>query len=289
MAITYFFTKVLNCSLPFQIVALRFFLFSLLLLIPWNLLYARSNTPTVSTPTLLPSPFQAIRYPWKKNITATVFWIGEKPTSSNPTPNHKSAWDQSWQKNYGGYDDPDPRARKDYRPKSFIPRLNPFYIALPYNDVFDYRKNPKRVAQIIPWWNRRVDKHPMRTSCQGRWVAIVYKNRICYAQWEDVGPFEVDDWQYVFGNHRPRNTKNNHAGIDISPAVRDYLKMGSQGKVHWRFVDFAKVPKGPWAMYGNNNPFLHPKLDPDLSAKQAYARYLRQLRDEAYRAKHSRP
>jgi len=35
-------------------------------------------------------------YPWKKNITATVFWVGEKPTAKNPTPNNKSSWDQNW-------------------------------------------------------------------------------------------------------------------------------------------------------------------------------------------------
>ncbi|PYL44311.1 MAG: hypothetical protein DMF42_01625, partial [Verrucomicrobia bacterium] len=27
------------------------------------------------------------RYPWKKNIVTTVFWIGEKPSANNPVPN----------------------------------------------------------------------------------------------------------------------------------------------------------------------------------------------------------
>src|SRR5437763_10150962 len=27
------------------------------------------------------------RYPWKKEIVTTVFWIGEKPTANNPVPN----------------------------------------------------------------------------------------------------------------------------------------------------------------------------------------------------------
>ena len=26
------------------------------------------------------------RYPWKSNIVTTVFWIGEKPSANNPSP-----------------------------------------------------------------------------------------------------------------------------------------------------------------------------------------------------------
>ena len=40
-----------------------------------------------------------------------------------------SAWDQNWQENFGGYDDPD--RRNGYLPAGFMPTLNPFYIALP--------------------------------------------------------------------------------------------------------------------------------------------------------------
>jgi hypothetical protein len=32
-----------------------------------------------------------------------------------------------------------------------------------------------------------------------------------------------DYWQYVFGNERPKPTLNKGAGLDVSPAVRDYL------------------------------------------------------------------
>jgi hypothetical protein len=24
----------------------------------------------------------------------------------------------------------------------------------------------------------------------------------------------------------------------------------------WKFVDFREVPSGPWALYGDNNPFV---------------------------------
>lgn len=70
---------------------------------------------------------------WKRNVVATVFWVGEQPTENNPTPNNKSAWDVNWQANFGGYDDPN--SREGYLPKDFAPSLNPFYIALPYNDI----------------------------------------------------------------------------------------------------------------------------------------------------------
>src|SRR5213596_3465887 len=74
------------------------------------------------------------RYPWKKNIVTTIFWIGEKPSTNNPVPNRVSSWDTQWTKNYGGTDDPDPAHRSNYMPVKFTPGLNPFYCALPYND-----------------------------------------------------------------------------------------------------------------------------------------------------------
>ena len=252
-----------------------------------------AQTPRVSTPTSanlgnLANPFAVIRYPWHKNITATVFWIGEKPTPNNPTPNHASSWDTKWQLNYGGFDNPNKEARMGYRPKSFTPGLNPFYIALPYNDCINHSTYKPEASKVVPWWHRRADKRPGKTSLKGRWLQIVYKGKICYAQWEDCGPFTTNDYQYVFGNTQPRNTKNNSAGLDVSPAVRDYLGMTSNAKVHWRFIDFSNIPRGPWSYYGKNNPFLNPLLDPDRKAKQEYMDYLRKLRDRAYQQRNSR-
>ena len=92
-------------------------------------------------------------------------------------------------------------------------------------------------------------------------MQIYYRGRYCFAQWEDCGPFLTDDWEYVFKNKRPRNMQNNAAGIDISPAVRDYLGItGGSAVVHWRFVDFSLVPGGPWAHFGKDNPFVNPAL-----------------------------
>ncbi len=218
----------------------------------------RANFPD---PKLRPTARRAGAYPWHFDITATYFYIGERPTKNNPTPNTASSWDSAWDDNYGGYDDPDPARRcpRTYAPLAFTPQLNPFYVALPYNDI--QQGGPKPEAEkVIPWYHR--DKEGKYESvCRGTWVQIYYNGRYCFAQWEDCGPFVTDDWQYVFGNARPKNTANKGAGIDISPAVRDYLGIkGGTANVHWRFVDFSLVPGGPWARFGKDNPFVNPAL-----------------------------
>jgi hypothetical protein len=180
---------------------------------------------------------------WKRNVVATVFWVGEEPTENNPTPNNKSAWDTNWESNFGGYDDPN--NRRGYLPAAFVPSLNPFYIALPYNDIGkDYRHRPE-ASRVIPWFWERYQSDGI-SVCKGRWLAIHHDGTICYAQWEDVGPFETDHFEYVFGNENARMNRNKGAGLDISPAVRDYLKMGSGERVEWKFVEDYEVPAGPW-------------------------------------------
>ncbi|MEM9284218.1 MAG: hypothetical protein AAGA96_20565, partial [Verrucomicrobiota bacterium] len=196
------------------------------------------------------------RFPWKRNIVTTVFWIGETPTRNNPTPNTVSAWDRKWTSNYGGYDNPDPSQRSGYIPKAFTPNQNPFYYALPYNDIS--RTGTKASARgAIPWFEEKFYRSG-RTVLKGRWMAIRKGDKICYAQWEDVGPFETDDYDYVFGDSRPKTRKNKGAGLDVSPAVRDYLEFGGgYGTVDWRFVDLDEVPDGPWKKWGANNPFAN--------------------------------
>jgi hypothetical protein len=194
------------------------------------------------------------RYPWKNNIVTTVFWVGELPTQNNPVPNTKSSWDTQWVNNFGGYDDPDPANRRGYIPARFIPRQNPFYVALPYNDVTLGRTKPE-APRVIPWFREAFVRQGL-SVCKSRWVVIRHRGREAYAQWEDCGPFRTDHWQYVFGNHRPLPNLNQGAGLDVSPAVRDYLGMRGKDVADWRFVEFREVPRGPWAKYGENNDFV---------------------------------
>ncbi len=248
--------------------------------------------PTARQPiraTRAPAPANGQLYPWRQNITATVFWIGEQPTQNNPVPNCKSSWDQNWMANFGGYDNPDPASRvadhrsSDFRPKGFIPKLNPFYIALPYNDVLRYNVHKPEAARVIPWF-RRHNPLPGKTVLKGRWVQIYHGGRSCYAQWEDCGPFVTDDWAYVFGNSPPKNRNNQGAAIDISPSVRDYLGLQSGEKCHWRFVEDAQVPYGPWKKYGHQ-PQAVTADGTDFEAKRRYLEYLRKLRDQQYQQK----
>jgi hypothetical protein len=192
-------------------------------------------------------------YPWKLGITTTVFWVGEQAEINNPVPNDKSAWDSGWFSSYGGYDSPNSDARRNFIPTDFVPRQNPFYVALPYNDVDDHHTKPE-AAQVIPWFKNSFVQDG-QSVCKGRWVAIRHGNKVCYAQWEDVGPYQTDHWQDVFGNERPKPNPNRDAGLDVSPAVRDYLALDSIDACDWRFVDFFRVPRGPWAIYGDNNTF----------------------------------
>ena len=201
------------------------------------------------------------QYPWKNNIVTTVFWIGETPTANNPVPNTKSSWDKEWVRSYGGFDDPDPRGRRGYIPARFIPRQNPFYVALPYNDVTQGQTKPE-ASRVIPWFRESFVREG-QSVCKSRWVVIRSRGREAYAQWEDCGPFRTDHWQYVFGNQRPLPNLNQGAGLDISPAVRDYLGMKGKDVASWRFVEFREVPRGPWANYGDNNTFVQQRRRAD--------------------------
>jgi hypothetical protein len=194
------------------------------------------------------------RFPWKREIVTTVFWIGEQPSGNNPVPNRSSSWDKNWTSNYGGFDDPNPLHRTNFTPVKFTPRQNPFYCALPYNDKAREGHRPE-APRVVPWF-KDAYQGPAISTCKGRWIAIRKGNKVAYAQWEDAGPFRSDHWQYVFGNERPKPNLNKGAGLDVSPAVRDYLGLQSTDVTDWKFVEFSEVPRGPWAKLGDNNTFV---------------------------------
>jgi len=194
------------------------------------------------------------RYPWRRGIITTIFWIGERPRGNNPVPNARSSWDKYWYYSYGGYDNPDPGSRRNFIPINFVPRQNPFYFALPYNDV-QGGHTKHEATQVIPWFKQAFVRDG-QTVLKDRWIVVQHGNKVCYAQWEDCGPFRTDDWRYVFGKERPRPNLNEGAGLDVSPAVRDYLGLGVKDACDWKFVEFREVPPGPWATYGDNNTFV---------------------------------
>ncbi|MHA3774068.1 hypothetical protein ACXR0O_21275 [Verrucomicrobiota bacterium sgz303538] len=213
--------------------------------------------PKVVVPTTQRGIFGGGGYPWKTNIVTTIFWVGESASVNNPVHNRSSSWDLNWSSTFGGFDDPNPANRRGFLPAKFEPRQNPFYVALPYNDVTRGTTKPES-RQVIPWFRQAFEREG-KSVCRDRWVAIRKGNRVCYAQWSDCGPFRTDHWQYVFGNERPKPNLNKGAGLDVSPAVRDFLGLASTDLTDWKFVEFRDVPKGPWAQLGDNNTFVQVK------------------------------
>jgi hypothetical protein len=197
-----------------------------------------TQTKTVSLPTTFSELLRSNQI--HTSITTTVFWVGEKATTDNANiANNMSVWDEKWQEQYGGIDTPN--SRNGYYPASFTPKENPFYFALPYSD-FNTNGSRKNTATNCPL----VDTTKNKSWCKNGWIKITFGQKFAYAQWEDAGPLGEDDVQYVFGTGQPKNTFNNHAGLDVSPAVRDYLSLPDIAKTDWEFVDAASVPPGPW-------------------------------------------
>jgi len=182
-------------------------------------------------------------YKTHKSITSTIFYAGEEASSDNGNiPNLASAWDEMWMLLYGGVDTP--QSRDGYNPSAFMPMQNPFYVALPYNDFDENGSKKTDSITTIPW--ATPDDDQSKSTCKNRWVKITKEGKTVYAQWEDVGPFGEDDASYVFGDATPKNQINSNAGIDVSPAVRDYLMLSDIDVVDWEFVDDDAVPDGPW-------------------------------------------
>jgi len=184
-------------------------------------------------------------YPEHKNITVSYFWIGEEGNKDNKNiPNSQSVWDDKWKEHYGGIDTPD--TRNGYEPINFIPKENPFYFALPYNDFKSISGKRKQNATKDVYWANTKEWGKRESMCKNKWIKITKGTKVCYAQWEDAGPFGENDWRYVFGDNLPKNKHNNHAGLDVSPAVRTYLNLSDLDKVNWQFIAFENVPSGDW-------------------------------------------
>jgi hypothetical protein len=182
-------------------------------------------------------------YPWKTGIFTTKFWIGEGGSAISSTDNVASAWDENWRSSNSGSDNP--YNRSGYAPADHAPTVNPFYVALPFNDLAD----PEKARRWLPpGWYRPPKDGKQVSACKDRWVEIKNSDgRICFAQWEDVGPLESDHAEYVFGPERPEVLTR--AGLDVSPAVAQYLGLGESGYTSWRFVDDEDVLPGKWLTY----------------------------------------
>jgi len=220
----------------------------LAILLLW--LYGFFETP-VGKKVIPPILVNANQYPLHQNITATTFWVGEPADKSNKNiSNTQSAWDGNWQKHFGGVDDP--KKRNGYFPAGFTPKENPFYFALPYND-FNSKGERKKSAGTLVYWAKDFSFAPDQSMLKNQWIKITAGGKTAYAQWEDVGPFGEDDSAYVFGSSKPKSKTNHNAGLDLSPAVEEYLNLTGEDKVDWRFIRADAVPAGPWKIVVTNS------------------------------------
>ncbi|MDD5397003.1 MAG: hypothetical protein PHW24_03005 [Candidatus Moranbacteria bacterium] len=184
------------------------------------------------------------KYPVHQNISTTYFWVGEEADADNKNiSNSPSAWDEQWATHFGGVDDP--KKRNGFVVAKFVPKENSFYFALPYNDFDENGNRKKDVNSVIPWASSK-KWGATESIVKNQWIKITKGGKTAYAQWEDVGPFKEDDQAYVFGSARPKSKTNDNAGLDVSPAVKDFLGLGDVDKTDWQFVDAQQVPDGPW-------------------------------------------
>lgn len=224
-----------------------------------------SPSAASSTAPVAPPELRGRRYPLHTGIVATTFWVGELFDPAAPDGSQVvSTYDSEWLEHYGGCDGVLAAGRCEterrtvgngYFPTRMIPRENPFYLDLPFDDVNDPAAFARR-AEVVPWAHdpgyagRAAD--PSFSYMKNRWVKLMRRGRTCYGQIEDAGPGEYDDYRYVFGSddRRPRNIKFNGAGLDVSPALNGCLGFsavnGSDDRVDWQFVDDVDVPPGPW-------------------------------------------
>jgi len=184
---------------------------------------------------------------WRENIITTVFYIGEyKKSRVGLLNNRSSAWSVAWVKSYGGVDTP---KRSTIFPK-FKPKENPFYFALPLSDkeLLELAQDDEPEMQELALFFNRVyspNSHE-KSNLKNTWIAIQCGKKTCYAQWQDVGPYNIDDADYVLSGRRP---KDRGPALDISPAVQKFLRIPDKARTRWRFVSPREVPQGPWLKF----------------------------------------
>lgn len=181
-------------------------------------------------------------------VTASVFWIGEKPSADNGgITNEETEWDSNPMQTFGGVDEPEGR--------DFTPRHNTFYFALPAME-FTSDGPVSGARESSPWADQAATLRDNESLFKGRWVRIEHQGQTAFAQWLDTGPFVEDDYDYVFGDAEPSNTEGLGAGIDVSPDVASYLGFSGEGEVTWQFVDEDQVDRDPAQPWN-----AHPPID----------------------------
>ena len=148
-----------------------------------------------------------------------MFWVGEPADAANAfISNTQSYWDKDWLANFGGVDDPSiaERPLAGGLHAQGEPVLRGAALRRVHRATAASRTRPE-----VPWY-----RPGLAPLLKNRWVEIRHNVRVCFAQWQDVGPCGEDDFAFVFGASLvPLNTFDAKAGLDVSPAVWHHLGM----------------------------------------------------------------
>lgn len=107
----------------------------------------------------------------------------------------------------------------------------------PYDTITDTEK-----SCALPW--KWTDKRPQVL------VHNIDTDKDVVCQIRDVGPWLIDDEEYVLGDERPvaepkgstiprgkhKGKTSNGAGLDLTPAAAKAIGLSGMGTVHWRFL-----------------------------------------------------
>lgn len=214
------------------------------------------SRPLARTDSGTGGPTPGVRqYPVHLGVPTQLFWIGAVApgASGEDAQSISSSWDSRWAQHYGGCDGIGPvgrlcrsdaglRTGPGWLPTSTVPLENPYYVALPFNDltstgVLDRDRVP---WSTDPGYAGRMTDRTV-SFLKNRWVAVTGPQGTCYAQVEDTGPGRHDA-DYVFGDARPDGV-----GMTVSPAVARCVGLDpdATGLLDWQFVETPLA--GPWA------------------------------------------
>jgi len=201
----------------------------------------------------LPGTTAARAYPVHPQVTASVFRVGVLvPGLGDDGQSIRSGWDRNWAVHFGGCDgygsvgaacrsDLAGRTAPDWFPIALVPKENPYYVGLPYNDLADPARRP-----AIPWARDPGYREHLPDASfsliKNRWVQVTGHTGSCYAQVEDTGP-GPSDAAYVLAGARPVHTP----AINLSPALARCVGVTDAApgtRIDWAFVD--RPPAGPW-------------------------------------------
>ena len=171
--------------------------------------------------------------------------------------------------NYGGFDNPDPSRRHDYIPVIYVPRQNPFYCALPYNDVSHGQFKPE-APMVVPWFRQAY----VRTGAFG------LQGPLGRDPPRQPGLLRAMGRLRTFP-HRSLPIRFPERAAETEPEPRRRSRCLAGGArlsrprptdvTDWQFVEVRDVPPGPWRNYGDNNNFV-------IAKRQAEARLVQQTR-----------